>query len=171
LKHKTILHTIYGAGLRVGELIRLRVVDIRSEEGYIFIKDSKGKKDRHTVLSKHLLELLREYYKIYKPAYWLFEGQTGGQYSSTSIQSIYRKAVKDTNGNPWSTPHTLRHSFATHLMERGTSLRHIQAALGHNSSKTTEIYTRVLAINNKTIKSPLDSMYESVSLDEKKTTS
>jgi site-specific recombinase XerD len=171
LKHKTILHTIYGAGLRIGELIRLRVVDIRSEEGYIFIKDSKGKKDRHTVLSKHLLELLREYYKIYKPAYWLFEGQTGGQYSSTSIQSIYRKAVKDTNGNPWSTPHTLRHSFATHLMERGTSLRHIQAALGHNSSKTTEIYTRVLAINNKTIKSPLDTMYESVNLDENKTTS
>ncbi|PKG43538.1 tyrosine-type recombinase/integrase [Psychroflexus sp. MES1-P1E] len=83
---------------------------------------------------------------------------------------MYRKAVKDTNSKLLSIPYTLRHSFATHLMERGTSLRHIQAALGHNSSKTTEIYTRVLAMNSKTIKSPLDTMYESVSLDGNKTT-
>jgi site-specific recombinase XerD len=160
LKHKTILHTIYGAGLRVGEVLRLRVKDVRSAEGYIFIKDSKGKKDRHTVLSTHLLDMLRSYYKAYKPAYWLFEGQSGGQYTSTSIQCIFRKAAKDTGSNPWSTPHTLRHSFATHLMERGVNIRQIQAALGHSSSKTTEIYTHVLAINNKTLKSPLDSLYE-----------
>ena len=160
LKHKAILHTIYGAGLRVGELLRLRIKDIRSAEGYILIKDSKGKKDRHTVLSKHLLEMLRTYYKHYKPAYWLFEGQSGGQYTATSIQSIFRKAVQDSGSNPWSTPHTLRHSFATHLMEGGVNIRRIQAALGHNSSKTTEIYTHVLAINNKTLKSPLDSLYE-----------
>jgi len=161
IKHKAILHIIYGAGLRVGEVIRLRITDIRSDDGYIFVKDSKGKKDRHTMLSDHLLVLLRDYYKQHKPGYWLFEGQTGGQYTAQSIQRIYRRAVKGTNSNPWSTPHTLRHSFATHLMKRGVNIRYIQSALGHSSTKTTEVYTRVLGINNKTLKSPLDSLYES----------
>lgn len=168
IKHKAILHTIYGAGLRVGEVIRLRVKDIRSDDGYIFVKDSKGKKDRHTMLSDHLLKLLRDYYKQHKPGYWLFEGQTGGQYTAQSIQRIYRRAVKGTNSNPWSTPHTLRHSFATHLMKRGVNIRYIQSALGHSSTKTTEVYTRVLGINNKTLKSPLDSLYESTIFDENK---
>ncbi|MDN3725532.1 tyrosine-type recombinase/integrase [Aequorivita sp. SDUM287046] len=169
LKHRAILHTIYGGGLRVGEVIRLRIKDIRSEDGYIFIKDSKGKRDRHTVLSPMLLSLLREYYKAYKPAYWLFEGQDGGQYSAKSIQSIFRCAAKATHSNPWSTPHTLRHSFATHLMERGVNIRYIQSALGHASTKTTEIYTRVLGINNKTLKSPLDSLYETVTFGKEQT--
>lgn len=161
IKHRAILHTIYGAGLRVGEVIRLRVKDIRSDDGYIFIKDSKGKKDRHTVLSHHLLNLLREYYKVHKPSYWLFEGQDGGQYSARSIQNIYRTAARGAGVNPWSTPHTLRHSFATHLMKKGINIRYIQSALGHSSTKTTEVYTRVLGINNKTLTSPLDSLYES----------
>ncbi|MEY2924875.1 MAG: hypothetical protein RLZZ337_1423 [Bacteroidota bacterium] len=156
LKHKAILYTIYSGGLRLGELIRLRVTDIRSDEGFIFIKDSKGKRDRHTVLSPVLLTILREYYRLHKPSYWLFEGQDGGQYTAKSVQNIFRKAVKDTNANPWSTPHTLRHSFATHLMQSGVSMRVIQNALGHSSSKTTEIYTRVININNKTVMSPLD---------------
>ena len=156
IKHKAILYTIYSAGLRIGELTRLRVEDIRSDDGYIFVKDSKGKKDRHTVLSPALLNILRQYYKVHKPSYWLFEGQDGGQYSTKSIQSIFRRAVKETNSNAWSTPHTLRHSFATHLLQAGVNLRYIQSALGHNSSKTTEIYTRVMNINNKTWKSPLD---------------
>ena len=156
IKHKAILYTIYSAGLRIGELTRLRIADIHSDEGYIFVKDSKGKKDRHTVLSPALLDVLRQYYKKHKPSYWLFEGQLGEKYSTTSIQSIFRKAVKETNSNPWSTPHTLRHSFATHLLQAGVNLRYIQNALGHNSSKTTEIYTRVININNKTLKSPLD---------------
>lgn len=162
IKHRAILHVIYGGGLRVGEVLRLRVKDIRSDDGYIFIKDSKGKRDRHTVLSPLLLTLLRDYYKLHKPSYWLFEGQDGGQYSANSIQQIYRAAVKATNSNPWSTPHTLRHSFATHLMERGVNIRYIQSALGHASTKTTEVYTRVLGINNKTLKSPLDTLYETV---------
>lgn len=156
IKHKAILYAIYSGGLRLGELIRLRVTDIRSDEGFIFIKDSKGKKDRHTVLSPVLLSILRDYYKLHKPSYWLFEGQDGGQYSATSVQAIFRKAVKDTNSNPWSTPHTLRHSFATHLLQAGVNQRFIQSALGHSSSKTTEIYTRVINISSKTIKSPLD---------------
>jgi len=156
IKHKAILYTIYSAGLLIGELTRLRVCDIHSDDGYIFIKDSKGKKDRHTVLSPSLIIVLRQYYKKHKPSYWLFEGQLGEQYSTTSIQAIFRKAVKVTNSNPWSTPHTLRHSFATHLLQAGVNLRYIQSALGHTSSKTTEIYTRVINISNKTIKSPLD---------------
>lgn len=169
IKHRAILHTIYAAGLRVGEVIRLRIDDVRSDDGYLFIKDSKGKKDRHSVLSPYLLDLLRKYYKEFKPSYWLFEGQNGGQYSSRSIQSIYRKAVKETGVNPWSTPHTLRHSFATHLMQKGTNIRYIQSALGHASSKTTEVYTRILAINNKTLTSPLDSLYNSTKFDDNKT--
>jgi integrase/recombinase XerD len=102
------------------------------------------------------LQVLRTYYKSYKPSYWLFEGQDGGQYTAKSIQNIFREAVKNTNSNPWATVHTLRHSFATHLLESGTNLRYIQTLLGHSSSKTTEIYTHVLTINNKNIVSPLD---------------
>ena len=142
--------------MRISEALNLRLVDINSDEGYIFIKSAKGKKDRKSVLSPILLGLLRSYYKEYKPSYWLFEGQDGGQYSAKSIQKILRKAVKDTNSNPWGTVHTLRHSFATHLLQEGMNLRYIQTLLGHSSSKTTEIYTRVVAINNKNIKSPLN---------------
>ncbi len=156
LKHRAILWTIYSAGLRISELVNLRITDIHSNEGFIFIKDSKGKKDRKTILSIHLVILLRNYYRIYKPSYWLFEGQTGGKYSVTSVRAIFRKAVKETNSNPWSTVHTLRHSFATHCIENKVNLRHIQSMLGHNSPKTTEIYTKAIEINNKKITSPLD---------------
>lgn len=169
IKHKAILNVIYGAGLRIGEVIRLRIKDIRSDDGYIFVKDSKGKKDRHTVLSPLLLTLLRQYYREHRPSYWLFEGQDGGQYSAKSIQNIYRRAVKETKSNPWSTPHTLRHSFATHLMQQGVNIRYIQSALGHSSSKTTEVYTRVLGISNKTLKSPLDTLFESVTFGDRNT--
>lgn len=167
IKHRSILHLIYSAGLRVGEVVRLRIIDIHSDQGFIFIKDSKGKKDRHTVLSFYVLKLLRKYYKAYRPSYWLFEGQEGGQYSARSIQKIYRRAVKETGANPWSTPHTLRHSFATHLMQKGVNLRYIQTALGHANIKTTEVYTKVLEINNKTLTSPLDSLYETHIFDHK----
>jgi integrase/recombinase XerD len=93
---------------------------------------------------------------VHKPSYWLFERQDGGQYTAKSIQNVFRAAVTSTNSNPWATVHTLRHSFATHLPESGTNLRYIQTLLGHSSTKTTEIYTHVLAINNKNIVSPLD---------------
>ncbi|MBX2814703.1 MAG: tyrosine-type recombinase/integrase [Saprospiraceae bacterium] len=158
LKHKAMLHTIYSAGLRSGDLIRLRIADIRSDEGYIFIKGGKGKKDRRTVLADRLLVLLRQYYARYQPAYWLFEGASGEQYTASSLAKVFRKAAKTAQVNPWATLHTLRHSFATHLLEDGVNLRHIQAMLGHSSSKTTEIYTHVMGIDNKKIKSPLDML-------------
>jgi len=165
LKHRAILWTIYSAGLRISELINLRIADIHSKDGYIYIKGAKGKKDRKTVLSEQLIQLLREYYIKYKPSYWLFEGQTGGKYSVTSIRKIFRKAVKNTNSDPWATVHTLRHSFATHCIQNGINLRKIQNMLGHNNPKTTEIYTKTIEINNKKIKSPLDNILKNHTLD------
>ena len=157
-KHKAILWTIYSAGLRISELTRLRMVDVHSDEGYLFIKDSKGKKDRKTILSPYLLELLRIYYRKYKPSYWLFEGQTGGQYTVSSVRAIFRSAVAKTNSNPWATVHTLRHSFATHCIQNNINLRHVQNMLGHSSPKTTELYTKTIEINHKNVESPLDNM-------------
>lgn len=161
IKHRAVLTTIYSAGLRISEVINLRLSDIHSKEGFIFVKDSKGKKDRKTVLSIHLLKLLREYYIKHKPSYWLFEGQEGGKYSASSINSIFRKAVAKTNSNPWATVHTLRHSFATHCMQNNINLRYLQNMLGHSSPKTTEIYTKTIEINNKKITSPLDNFLNS----------
>jgi len=158
LKHKAILWTIYSAGLRISEVVNLRIVDIHSEEGYIFVKNSKGKRDRKTVLSPYLIDLLRAYYVAFKPSYWLFEGQTGGKYSVSSIRAIFRKAVTESHSNPWATVHTLRHSFATHCLENNINLRYIQNMLGHESPKTTEIYTKTIQINNKHINSPLDDL-------------
>ncbi|AWW29163.1 recombinase XerD [Echinicola strongylocentroti] len=158
LKHKAMLHTVYGGGLRAGELIKLRVRDIRSDEGYIFIKGAKGKKDRRTILSQKLLILLRSYYKEYKPSYWLFEGQEGGQYAVKSLQMVFRRAAEGAQVDPWATLHTLRHSFATHCLEQGINMRQVQVMLGHESAKTTQIYTHVIGISAKTIKSPLDNL-------------
>jgi len=165
LKHQAILWTIYSGGLRISEVINLRLADINSKDGYIFIKGAKGKKDRKTILSEYLIIMLRNYYVKFKPAYWLFEGQTGGKYSVTSIRNIFRKAVKNTNSNPWATVHTLRHSFATHCIQNGVNMRHIQNMLGHSSPKTTEIYTKTIEINNKKIKSPLDNLIKNITLD------
>jgi site-specific recombinase XerD len=156
IKHKRILYTIYSAGLRREEALNLRVEDIHSEEKYIFVKGGKGKKDRRTVLSTKLLQLLRAYFKKEKPSYWLFEGAAGGKYSVSSITKIFRRAVTDSKINPWATVHTLRHSFGTHLLQAGTNLRHIQHLMGHESSKTTEIYTHVMNVSVDRVMSPLD---------------
>jgi len=168
LKHKSILYTIYSGGLRISEALNLRVKDVRSDEGYLFIKGAKGKKDRHTVLSPFLIQLLRSYYKKFRPTYWLFEGVDGGKYSASSIQQVYREARAVSGVNPWSTPHTLRHSFATHLLEHGENLRNIQEMMGHNSSKTTERYTHVVGINNKKIMNPLDIMLQKATFGNNK---
>jgi site-specific recombinase XerD len=160
LKHKCILQLLYSSGMRLKEILSLRIQDIKSDNATIFIKGGKGKKDRYTLLSDYALTQLRAYYIKYKPSYWLFEGTDGGQYSASSIQKIFRKAAKEAKINAWATPHTLRHSFATHLIESGVNLRYVQELLGHSSSKTTEIYTHITTAGNKNIKSPLDKIME-----------
>jgi site-specific recombinase XerD len=156
LKHRCILKIIYGGGLRLSEATNLRIADIHSDRLQLFVHGGKGKKDRYTTLSEKFLDELREYYKEYQPQYWLFEGQSGGKYSNSSVQAILRKAVKMSGVNPFCTVHTLRHSYATHLLEAGTSLRHIQVLLGHASSTTTEIYTHISTAEKQGVISPLD---------------
>ena len=158
LKHRAILMTIYSAGLRIGESINLRISDIDSKRMQIRIEQAKGKKDRYTLLSVKTLEVLKKYFLAYKPKVWLFEGQNGGQYSEKSIQLIFHKAKEAVKINKKVTVHTLRHSFATHLLENGTDLRYIQSLLGHSSSKTTEIYTHITTKGFDKIISPLDKL-------------
>jgi site-specific recombinase XerD len=156
LKHKTLLSLIYGSGLRIGEALNLRVGDIDSKRMRIRVLGAKGKKDRYTIMGKGVLTLLKNYYKAYKPVDYLFEGQYGGKYSATSAGKVLLKVIKKSGVPKRGGLHSLRHSFATHLLESGTDLRYIQELLGHNSSKTTEIYTHVSNKYIENIKSPFD---------------
>jgi len=127
LKHKALIMTIYSGGLRISELINLKVKDIDSNRMQIRIQQSKGKKDRYTLLSKKTLITLRQYFAEYKPKVWLFEGESGGQYADSSIYNIFSKALKIAGITKKVSIHSLRHSFATHLLENGTDLRYIQS--------------------------------------------
>lgn len=155
-KHKAILTTIYAAGLRVSEVLGLHISDIDSQRMNIRIRDGKGGKDRLTVLSTNLLDLLRIYFSQYRPKKYLFEGPEGKPYSAGSVRKILGRSVKAAGVVKPVTPHTLRHSFATHLLEHGTNLRYVQTLLGHTSVKTTEIYTHVSSKKLEEVKSPLD---------------
>ncbi|MGC3977815.1 MAG: tyrosine-type recombinase/integrase [Paludibacteraceae bacterium] len=158
LKHKAVLMTIYSAGLRIGEVVNLKLKDIDSNRMQIRIEQAKGKKDRYTLLSVKTLEILRKYFIEYKPKTWIFEGEKGQPYSTKSVQTILKKSVESVGIKKHVTVHTLRHSFATHLLEAGTDLRYIQSLLGHSSSKTTEIYTHITTKGFDQIKSPLDKL-------------
>jgi integrase/recombinase XerD len=159
LKHKTMLSLIYSCGLRRGELLHLKPTDIDSKRGIVIIRQSKGKKDRIAPLSNKILAMLRDYYVAHKPATYLFEGKFGGEpYSEYSLQSVLKQALNKAGITKPVTLHWLRHSFATHLLENGTDLRYIQELLGHNSSKTTEIYTHVSTKSIQQIKSPFDDL-------------
>jgi site-specific recombinase XerD len=161
IKHRAILMLIYSAGLRVGEVVKLKPEDIDSERGLIHIKGSKGRKDRYTILSQTALKVLREYYNQYKPRKWLFEGaKPGRNITVRTVQAIFKKACKKEGINKEVSVHSLRHSFATHLLESGVDLRYIQELLGHKNSKTTEIYTHVSKASLASIKNPLDSIME-----------
>ncbi|AZQ57309.1 recombinase [Maribacter sp. MJ134] len=143
IKHKCIIGLLYSSGLRRGELLNLLVTDIDSKRMMINIKNAKGNKDRYSVLSPRILKDLQKYYKEYRPSKYLFEGAKRGKYSGTSVLNIVDAAAKKAGILKKVTPHMLRHSFATHLLESGTDIRHIQLLLGHSSTKTTEIYTHV----------------------------
>jgi integrase/recombinase XerD len=159
IKHKVMLSLIYSCGLRCGELLNLKPDDIDSKRNIVLIKQSKGKKDRIVPLSIKILEMLRDYYSVYKPSNYLFEGQNKGQpYDARSLQLVLKQALQKTNIKKPVTLHWLRHSYATHLLESGTDLRYIQELLGHNSSKTTEIYTHVSTKSIQQIKSPFDDL-------------
>ncbi len=159
IKHKAMLSMIYSCGLRRSELLHLRFSDIDANRNIVLLKNAKGKKDRIAPLSPKILQMLREYYKDYKPAVWLFEGQIKGeQYSEKSLQSVLKQALQKTGIKKPVTLHWLRHSYATHLLESGTDLRYIQELLGHSSSKTTEIYTHVSTKSIQQIKSPFDDL-------------
>ena len=158
IKHKAILSVIYGCGLRISECINLKKEDIDSSNMRIWVRNAKGKKDRITLLSSNLLELLRDYYRLYKPKQWLFEGVYDKQYSPSSIRQVFNRSKKRAGVNIPATVHTLRHSFATHLLDCGTNLRYIQKLLGHSSSKTTEIYTHVSTTNLTNITSPFEML-------------
>jgi site-specific recombinase XerD len=143
---------------RQGELTNLKLAEIDSKRMQIKVTQGKGKKVRYTLLSPKLLDLLRTYYKEYKPKVWLFEGAQGKEYSARSIQCIMKNACAKAGIKKKVSIHTLRHSFATHLLESGTDLRYIQSLLGHESSKTTEIYTHITTKGFDQIRSPLDGL-------------
>lgn len=156
LKHRCVVELLYGSGLRRSELLNLKISDIDSKRMLIRVERAKGNKDRLTLLSQNALLDLRLYFKEWKPKVFLFEGRKGGKYSPESVVQIVKRAANKTGITQTVSPHTLRHSFATHLLESNVDLRQIQVLLGHGSSKTTEIYTHVATNTFKTIKNPLD---------------
>lgn len=159
VKHRMMLSFIYSCGLRCGELLALRPEHIDSRRGVVIIRQAKGKKDRIVPLSPRILEMLRVYYREYKPKVYLFEGQPVGKpYDERSLQLIMKQALEKANIQKPVTLHWLRHSYATHLLESGTDLRYIQEMLGHKSSKTTEIYTHVSTLRIQKIISPFDTL-------------
>ena len=159
IKHKAMLSLIYACGLRRGELLNLTLKDIQSDRNLLIIRQAKGKKDRVVPISPKLIELLRSYYKEWKPITWLFEGQfPNTQYSEKSLENVLKQSLAKAKITKKVSLHWLRHSYATHLLESGTDLRYIQELLGHNSSRTTEIYTHVSTRNLQLIRSPFDDL-------------
>lgn len=158
LKHRVALQLTYGMGLRISEVVNLRLVDIDSKRMVVLVKSAKGKKDRYVPLPKSILPSLREYYLQYRPKGYLLEGQYGGAYAKSSLQQVFKNAMRKARIHKEIGIHGLRHSYATHLLESGADMRFIQELLGHNSIKTTQIYTKVTPRSKSKITSPLDTL-------------
>jgi integrase/recombinase XerD len=159
LKHRAILMTAYAAGLRISEVVALRVDDIDSKRMIIRVRQAKGQRDRNVMLSPRLLALLREYWKVARPTDWLFPGDVPGRpITDGAVNHICSQAARAAGLGKHVTVHTLRHSFATHLLEAGTDIRTIQVLLGHRNLKTTAIYTHVAPTAGETTRSPLDRL-------------
>jgi integrase/recombinase XerD len=159
LKHRAILMTAYAGGLRISEVVGLRVADIDSRRMTIRIRQGKGRKDRDVMLSPRLLVVLREYWKVARPKEWLFPGDVPGHpITDGAVHRICMRAANIAGLGKHITIHTLRHSFATHLLEAGTDLRTIQVLLGHRSLSTTAVYTHVSTAVLQATQSPLDRL-------------
>ena len=166
-KHRALAVLIYASGIRVGEAVRLRVQDIDGERGRIHVRDGKGRKDRYAMLSEVALEELRRYWRLERPHHWLFPGERRDRHMHIrTVQRIISRAAKRAGIRKKVTPHTLRHSFATHLLEAGTDIRYIQRLLGHKKTTTTEIYTHVADRELLRIKSPADVTLGNLCADE-----
>jgi site-specific recombinase XerD len=158
-KHYCLIALTYASGLRMGEVISLKPCDIDSDRMQLKVRGGKGYKDRYTLLPQQLLVQLRDYFRRYRPAIYLFEGQEPGKpYSATSARCILKKAMFKAGIKKKACFHTLRHSFATHLLEQGTNIRYIQELLGHQSLKTTTVYLHVSNLNPSLVKSPFDEL-------------
>lgn len=156
LKHRAILGLIYSSGLRIGELLKLKLADVDLERQSVYVKSGKGRKDRHTTLGQSIQPLLLNYVRTYRPERFLFEGEKGMAYSASSVRAFLKKSCQLANIRKKVTPHTLRHSFATHLLENGVDIRYIQELLGHSRPETTMIYTHVTERSISAIQNPLD---------------
>lgn len=156
LKHRAIISLIYSCGLRISELINLKLVDFHIERKQLIVKNGKGRKDRYVSLAESFLPLLSNYYHSFKPSIYFVEGQKGGKYSAESVRQFLRRSCTKAQIKKTVTPHTLRHSYATHLLENGVDIRYIQSLLGHAKPETTMIYTHVKRKDLMEIQNPLD---------------
>lgn len=160
IKHRAILYLVYSSGLRVGEVVRLKVTDIDKDRMLLRVEQGKGRKDRYTLLSPVALEIVNKYMAVEEPEDRLFPGGNEGSFlTERSVQKVFKAACDKAKIGKEVSVHTLRHSFATHLLESGTDIRYIQELLGHSSSKTTEIYTHVSKNSIRKIRSPLDDIF------------
>ncbi len=161
LKHYALLMLMYSAGLRPGEVIKVRTADIDGQRMMLKVRQSKGKKDRYTILSPICLQVLRRYWKAYRPAGgWLFEGAIpGSPYSNRSLQNLFHQACRKAGIHKEVTPHSLRHSFATHLLEEGVDTLTIKELLGHNNLQTTALYLHVRQSRLVKLENPLDRIW------------
>lgn len=156
LKHRAILALLYSAGLRISELLQLELSAIDPERRQIQVRQGKGRKDRYVVLAESMVPLLLNYLNSYRPRRYFVEGEGGGPYSGSSVRAFLRRSCSRAGIRKQVTPHTLRHSYATHLIENGVNLRHVQELLGHSKPETTMIYTHVARRDLLQIRSPLD---------------
>jgi integrase/recombinase XerD len=170
LKHRAIIALLYSCGLRISELINLKLIDFTIERKQLIVKESKGSKDRYVSLADSFLPLLSNYYYSYKPKVYFVEGQGGFKYSAESIRQFLRKSCKEAGVHKVVTPHTLRHSYATHLLENGVDIRYIQSLLGHARPETTMIYTHVKRKDLMQIANPLDVALQKIQNADKNKT-
>ena len=167
LKHRAILVLIYSCGLRISELVNLELTDFHIQRKQLVIKNGKGRKDRYVSLADSFIPLLSNYYHSYKPKFYFVEGQKGGKYSTESVRQFLKKSCVKANIKKTVTPHTLRHSYATHLLENGVDIRYIQSLLGHAKPETTMIYTHVRRKDLMEIQNPLDIALQKLKKEDK----